>query len=128
MGSKRQDGASGFTLLEVMIALSILALVLTAVLRLHGQSLSLLERSSNEILAPSLAGEALSQVIRELPEPRSLRGSFESFPGFTWEAEVSRVEGLAGEGENSRLFRVHVRLLKNGVKHFSLETFHGGLP
>lgn len=120
--------AKGFTLIEVMIALSILGLVLTSVLRLHGQSIGLLDRASAEVQAPYLASEIMSRMIRELPDPGVLRGDFEHFPEFTWEAKVSPLEDMELGEENSRLFRVHVRLLRRGTVFLIRETIHGVLP
>ncbi|TYT75765.1 type IV pilus modification PilV family protein [Desulfobotulus mexicanus] len=127
-----EHGQKGFTLLEVMIALSILAIVLTAVLSLHARSITMLDRSSADILAPYLAAEVLSSISRELPDPASLQGNFERFPDLSWQASVTPAPGLAAgmvaEEESRYLFFVDVRILRHKTLLFRLETLRGVLP
>ncbi|TWI77463.1 type II secretion system protein I [Desulfobotulus alkaliphilus] len=127
-----EQNQKGFTLLEVMIALSILAIVLTAVLSLHARSIAMLDRSSADILAPYLASQVLSSISRELPDPASLQGSFEPFPDLSWQAAVTPAPGLAAgmvaEEESRHLFLVDVRIMRNNVLLFRLETLRGTRP
>ena len=65
-GDRLQDrlSQSGFTLLEVMVALAILAIVIGSIMRLQSQTLSLQYVAKFEIHAPFLAQGKLSEVIQ----------------------------------------------------------------
>ncbi|MDD4463956.1 MAG: type II secretion system protein, partial [Desulfobacterales bacterium] len=57
-----QRMASGFTLLVIMVALGILAIVLTAVLRMHSQTLFVDRQAKFNTIAVLLAQEKLAQI------------------------------------------------------------------
>ena len=54
--------ASGFTLLEVMVAMAIMAIVLVSVYRMHSQTLTMNSASRFYTLAPLLAQSKLAQL------------------------------------------------------------------
>lgn len=82
---------SGFTLLEVMIAVSIMAIALTALLGSQSQSVSLANEAKFFTTA-SLLGKAKMAEL-ELLDPTQLRndnGDFgDDFSGYQWEVELS---------------------------------------
>jgi prepilin-type N-terminal cleavage/methylation domain-containing protein len=78
----------GFTFLEVMVALSVLALILTAVFRLYSQSLLMITSSDFDMKAPFLA----QQIVTELKSENKLsilkNGRFEdNFKNFFWQID-----------------------------------------
>ena len=78
----------GFTFLEVMVALSVLALILTAVFRLYSQSLLMITSSDFDMKAPFLA----QQIVAELKSENKLsilkNGRFEDdFKNFFWQID-----------------------------------------
>ena len=83
-------GSSGFTLLEVMVALAIIATVLVSVYQLHAQSLSLANETRFNGIAPFLAQQKMSEMTSgqtELPEDAS--GDFgEDFPNYKWKLDM----------------------------------------
>ena len=89
---------NGFTLLEVMVAVAILAIAMVAVLKANVQSLEALAESRDITTATLLAASKLSEV--EAGGEASLSefsGDFgEDFPGYTWqlESQPTEVEGL----------------------------------
>jgi general secretion pathway protein I len=92
--SARQKG--GFTLLEVMMAISILAIVLTAVFRMQSQTLAMHTASRFQTSAPLLAQRKMAEIEAK---PESLNdltqdsGDFgETFIGYTWNVIVEDVE------------------------------------
>lgn len=92
-------GAAGFTLLEVMVAIAILAIALTSIFGSQSQSLSLAIETKFNVTASFLAQEKLAEYQAGLADFFSNEGDFgEDFPGFTWKAEVQDadidVEGL----------------------------------
>ena len=77
---------SGFTLLEIMLALAILAITLTAVLRSQSHSLSLATEARFRTTAPLLAQHraALAQAAAEGVAVTGSGEFGEEFPGYAW--------------------------------------------
>ncbi|MHB8770221.1 MAG: type IV pilus modification PilV family protein [Syntrophales bacterium] len=86
----------GFTLLEVMIAMAILAITLVTVYQSQSQSISMAANSRFLTTASLLAQGRLAQI--DAADPRTVvsgNGDFgDDFPGYTWRVEVSAVEEL----------------------------------
>lgn len=85
---------SGFTLLEVMVALAVIATAFTALLSLHVRNLETIARenafSRSLLLAETLAAEA---ELEGYPDLGTSRGDFATklsgdAAGFTWERNV----------------------------------------
>lgn len=98
---KRRWGEhDGFTLLEVMIALAILAIALSSLFGSQSQSLSLAIEGKFNTAAALLAREKLAEYSAGVVEPVSGEGDFgDVFPDFSWRAEV-RDAGLELLAEN----------------------------
>jgi general secretion pathway protein I len=83
----------GFTLLEVMVAIALIAIALTAVLGSQSQSVSLAGEARFNTTAALLAQSKMAEI--ELQDPEDLTadsGDFdEDFPGYTWNLSVSNV-------------------------------------
>jgi general secretion pathway protein I len=83
----------GFTLLEVMVAIALIAIALTAVLGSQSQSVSLAGEARFNTTATLLAQSKMAEI--ELQDPGDLTadsGDFdEDFPGYTWNLSVSNV-------------------------------------
>jgi general secretion pathway protein I len=84
------QSARGFTLLEVMISMAILAIALVAVFQSQSQSLSLENRAKFTTTAALLAQGKMAEI--EAADPRDVRsgsGDFgDQFPDYTWEIDV----------------------------------------
>ena len=84
--------ASGFTLLEVMIALAVMAIVLVSVYRMHSQSLTMNTAARFYTLAPLLAQNKMAELemlsADGFPEDSGDFG--EQYPGYSW--RTSRVD------------------------------------
>jgi general secretion pathway protein I len=89
----------GFTLLEVMIAVTIIAIVLVAVLGSQSQSLSLANDAKFNTVAALLAQTKMAEVETESSmDLSSTSGDFgEDFPEYRWEVNVSEVPLLGAE-------------------------------
>lgn len=93
--------SGGFTLLEVMVALSVVAIVLVAALRLQGQSVTMSETARFYTIAPFMAQEKIAE-IRFDPQPfmGGASGDFrERYPDYEW--SVILEEGIATGSENA---------------------------
>jgi len=82
-------GAAGFTLIEVLVALSIIAYALIGLLGLQNRNLTILGRSQDITRATLLARKFIAEMeVREkFPEIGYSSGELE--PGFFWEREVA---------------------------------------
>ena len=95
-----QQPDSGFTLLEVLIALAIMAIVLVSVYRLHSQTLSMATANRFYTQAPLLAQSKMAQL--EASPAGSFSGESgdfgEKFPGYSWSVATEDVSSeILGE-------------------------------
>ena len=88
------SGCGGFTLLEVMIAMAILAISLVTVYQSQSQSISMAGDSRFLTTASLLAQGRMAEI--DAADPRGVvsgSGDFgEAFPDYTWQVEVGDVE------------------------------------
>ena len=126
---KRPAGRSprGFTLLEVMVALCILAIVLLSVYRLHSQTISMSIESRFYTQAPLLARSALARWEEaRKPEMISDQGDFgREFPGYQWKISVEDAPSPALGVQFARdMRRIDVRVtLNNGAYSYEFRTY-----
>jgi general secretion pathway protein I len=87
----------GFTLLEIMAALSILAIVLVSVYRLQAQTVAMNSEVRFYATAPMLAQLKMAEVESESPEDLGDdSGDFgEEFPDYRWNIVIDDVESTA---------------------------------
>jgi general secretion pathway protein I len=90
----------GFTLLEVMIAVTIIAIVLVAVFGSQSQSLSLANEAKFNTTAALLAQRKMAEVeAGNSWDLISTSGDFnEDFPDYQWELNVSDIPLSGAEG------------------------------
>lgn len=85
---------NGFTLIEVMVSLAIVAIALVSLLGLQHQTLQSVSRASEMSKAALLAQEVITQTeIGPFPEVGVTKGTFENlhprqYPNFRWERRV----------------------------------------
>jgi len=84
----------GFTLLEVMIAMSILAITLVVVFQSQSQSISMAGRARFETTASLLAQSKMAEIEAANPENVvSDSGDFgDDFPDYSWQVDVMETE------------------------------------
>lgn len=87
---QKASSHNGFTLLEVMIAVAIIAMTFVSMLASQSQSLSIAAISRFETTAAMLAQEKLTELqLEEFDELGSDSGSFEDeFADYSWQTEV----------------------------------------
>jgi len=91
---------SGFTLLEVMIAVTIIAIVLVAIFGSQSQSLSLANDAKFNTVAALLAQRKMAEVETENSlDMSTTSGDFgEDFPEYRWELNIGEVPLTGTEG------------------------------
>ncbi len=92
--AERRRGAGGFTLIEVMVALTVVAFGFVALLGLHNHNIALVARDQDLTRATLLARQLISEmeVVEGWPDTGQTRGEFGNAPGFYWEREVEDTE------------------------------------
>ncbi len=85
------SGPRGFTLLEVLISLAIIATVLVTCFRAQNGSIRVYNLSRDMTVATILARQKMGEIeAAGFPELGEEQGDFdERFPGFTWKEVVS---------------------------------------
>ena len=91
--SPATEPAAGFSLLEVVVALALLAVVLLAVHRLQGQSIRMAQEARRLSVAPLLTQGKIDEIAaREDLGPLSEEGDFgDAMPGWRWSARVTEM-------------------------------------
>jgi len=113
----KQPARSGFTLLEILVAMSIITFALIAIFRLYAQTISMNHLLSFNTTAPFLAQKKMSEQT-SLPgdDLSDNTGDFgEGFPGYAWTVSVEDVISEVLETED--LKRIDVRVSMNGDEH-----------
>lgn len=117
----------GFTLLEVMVALGIMAIVLVGAYRLQSQTITMSMESRFHTQAPLLARSALTQLEQSKErEMASAQGDFgREFPGYQWRITVAEAPSQALGPELSRdMKRIDVVVtLNNGEYSYGFRTY-----
>lgn len=119
-------GRRGFTLLEVLAAVAILAIALVGVYRLHAQTIVMQTRARFDALAPLLAREALdTRTVEELAQMGGDGGDFgEALPGYTWQVTAAEVESELLGDVAPELIRLDVTVgFNDGELTYALRTY-----
>ncbi len=110
--SRRNFETSGFTLLEVMVAMAIIAIALTAVLGSQSQSLSLAGEAKFSTTVSFLAQSKMAEIESEKPENLTGNsGDFgEDFPGYRWNLRIDDVTFDEPEGVSDHLKQIDLTI------------------
>jgi general secretion pathway protein I len=116
----------GFTLLEIMVALSILAIVLVSVYRMHAQTVSMNNEVRFYATAPMLAQLKMAEVESENPEDMGDgSGDFgDEFPDYRWNIVIDDVESTALGSIAKNLKKIDLLISVNNDKFtYSLRAY-----
>jgi len=116
----------GFTLLEVMIAFSIIAIVITTLWGLHSQTVYLNLNSQFDTQAPFLAEIRTSQIIEKITKNEdTATGDFgEDFVGYAWTSSVTNVESETLGAFAEKLKKIEVSVIfNNGEFVYTLTSY-----
>ncbi len=110
--SRMRHKPQGFTLLEVMIAVAVLAIALAAVLGLQSRSLSLAAESRFHTTAALLAqGKMAEMAVTGMGNLASDSGDFgDVFAGYAWRVSVQNADLPGLEKMKGRLKRIDLEV------------------
>lgn len=115
----------GFTLLEVIIAVAIIAIALTTLLGSQSQSVSFANSVKFETMAALLAQSKMSEiVIQEADSLSSDSGDFgDDYPGYAWDVRVSNIsiEGIDTISDYLKQIDLSVTW---GVSSYNVRLYH----
>ena len=116
---------SGFTLFEVLIAVAVLAISLTAIYRLHNQSIFLTQVNRFFTQAPLLAKDRLAELEnRPLKRWGDDSGDFEDeFEGYHWQIEVEPAPFEMFKSNDYRLVQITVTINDDDKQAYSFKTY-----
>jgi general secretion pathway protein I len=126
--SSGHTASTGFTLLEVVVALAIVALLLVPLMRLHLLSLDATIQAQDLTTAVLLAQGQLT-MLGAFPEPGEDNGTFEDpeLAKYSWQTAVTEHTFDAEAGEKSvevRRIEVTVRWTDGqSDRHYTLESY-----
>jgi len=105
----------GFTLLEIMVALSIIAIVLVSVYRMHAQTISMNNEVRFYATAPMLAQIKMAEIESEsLEDMGDDSGDFgDEFPDYRWNIVIDDVESTALENIIKDLKKIDLLISSN---------------
>ena len=89
-GTTRRNRTTGFTLLEVLVAVAVLATALVSLLSLHGKNIQTVAYDQQLSRATLLAQDLMTRtlVAEDFPDPTQSSGAFASDPDFHWQLEI----------------------------------------
>ncbi len=117
----------GFTLLEIMVSLSIVAIVFVSLFKMQSSSILLAGYGKFHSTAPFLARQTITRIEGDLADDSDLSGDFgDSFPGYQWSARITDYQtfdsAIIPESAAERLKRVEIDILQ-GENQFTLNTW-----
>ena len=117
---------TGFTLLEVMVALAVMSIVLVSVYRMHSQSLTMNTAARFYTEAPMLAQRKLAELeaLSAIGFPEDSGDFGEQFPGYGWKASLTDVnsEILGQTAEDLKRIDITVYYNENQFS-YNLRTY-----
>ena len=125
-GVRNRQTASGFTLLEVMVAMAIMAIVLVSVYRMHSQTLTMNTAARFYTQAPMLAQSKLAQM--EAASSGIIEGDSgdfgDKFPGYTWSISAEEVSSETLGEFAAGLKRIDMTVsFNNGEYVYNVRTY-----
>jgi len=123
----REGAQAGFTLLEILVAFTVLAMMLGALLPAFSAGLRSFDTAESSVHAVLLAQSRIEAVGIDIPlEEGEQRGTFED--GFEWVVRVRQVAPATDEQGNHEYalpfdtFEIEAEIFKEGASQVALKT------
>jgi general secretion pathway protein I len=124
--SPKGNPENGFTLMEVMVALSVVAIALMAIYRMHTQTLFMDARGRFDTVATMLARQKLADLETiKLEDFSGDSGDFgKVHPGYAWRIQTEDVSSDLLKADGPTLKRITLTISFNGEESvFNLTTY-----
>jgi len=126
----RRQWRAGFTLIEVIVAMAIIATVMTALFRMQSGTIDLAGADDFQANARYLSAKAIAQVELSINDPE-LHGEFDqAFKGYTWQCEITDVSANLSDimpdltEETGALKKIDLTITREqGTRSYHVETF-----
>ncbi len=108
----------GFTLLEVMISVSIIAFIFVSIFRMQSGTIDLALSGKFNSIAPMLAKKLLNDASSDLINWSEFEGDFgDRFPGIQWRMEISEslfeTDDLISKDNQARFKKIQIEIIKS---------------
>ena len=119
----------GFTLLEIMVSIAVLALVMVTLFRLQSGTIKLADHGKFNSLAPFLARQQLASLELSLDSPPGLTGTFgDDFQGYEWSAVLENADfdepSIISEKQFENLKRIELEITdSNRGRSYKITTW-----
>lgn len=115
----------GFTLMEVLVALAVLAIALTTVFKLQGRTMVMSSKARFLNIAPQLATSKLAEVeTLEFSDISDDSGVFgEAYPDYAWKLSIEEVPTDLIENKQYHLVRINVQIAQTDDHEYQLQTY-----
>lgn len=115
LGIEKRQPDFGFTLLEIMVAISIIAIVLIAVFKMHSQTINLNLATRFYSTAPLLAQNKIAELeATSLNDQISESGNFgDDFPNYSWSVSMDNIESEILGAVSESLKKIEVTISYN---------------
>jgi general secretion pathway protein I len=115
----------GFTLLEVLVALAILAIALVSIFKLQGQTLRMSAKARFLTVAPQLAQAKLAAI--ETQNFEDITDGSGAFSGdqsdYNWTVDVEEIPSDLTADRNYHLMRIDVTITQTDGDSYQLRTY-----
>ena len=126
IATRNQQPDSGFTLLEIMVAVSIIAIVLVSVYKMQAQTITMNYAARFYATAPLLAQLKIAEVeIENLGESADDSGDFgDEFPGYRWNVVIDDIDSELLGNIADNLKKIDINVFFNTDEFtYSLRTY-----
>ena len=118
----------GFTLLEIMVSISIIAIVLVSLFRMHASTIRLAEKVNFNAVATSLAQKKITEIYMDIEDAGDANGDFgDEFPGYSWESHMDEMsvfdENMISEKQAKNMKRIDLNISLGNRQVFTLRTW-----
>ena len=119
----------GFTLLEVMISVAIIAFVFVSIFRMQSSTIDLATAGNFNTLAPMLARKLLNDVENDLADWSEFEGDFsDNFPRIQWRLEISEsffeTDDFISEDNQERFKKIEIEIFSSsGSRSYKINTW-----